>query len=324
MSFSAHRYVAATALLLLAVAAADAQPTAVSPFPRDLSGTLAFQSDKVTASNPNGRVRLYTIDLAGGAVVPLGAGGDWNDEQPRWSPDGRRVAFTSNRGGSFNLYVMDADGRNLLRLTDHSGNDRDPSWLPDGQSLVFSSDRDRGPGRSDLYLLRLADGHVDRLTVYFGGYAIMPNVSPDGNWVAFAAQTFPVEGGWAWQVHVLEISTRLTWAFDESGPACWPSWSPDGQSIAHVRLDREPSWIQVLSSFGTSPQPVPGDPVRWHYYPDWSPDNRLLAISVSPEHHQGEDWDLAIVDPTRTAPARRLTTGAGNDRLPDWRPLPLP
>jgi Tol biopolymer transport system component len=65
---------------------------------------------------------------------------------------------------------------------------------------------------------------------------------------------------------------------------------------------------------------VPGQNARWHYYPDWSPDGQLLAVSVSPEHHQGEDWDLAIVDPTRSAPARRLTTGAGNDRLPDWRP----
>ena len=64
MLSSAHRYVAATALLLLAVSHAAAQPTAVSPFPRGLSGTLAFQSDKVTATNPNGRVRFYTIDLA--------------------------------------------------------------------------------------------------------------------------------------------------------------------------------------------------------------------------------------------------------------------
>ena len=63
-----------------------------------------------------------------------------------------------------------------------------------------------------------------------------------------------------------------------------------------------------------------GEPARWHYYPDWSPDNRLLAISISPEHHEGEDWDLAIVDPTRAMPLQRLTTGAGNDRLPDWKP----
>src|SRR5688500_11484332 len=99
----------ATALLLMAVPRAGAQPTAVSPFPRGLSGTLAFQSDKVTTTNPGGRVRLYTIDLATGTVAALGTGGNWDDEQPRWSPDGRRVAFKSNRSGSLNLYVMDAD-----------------------------------------------------------------------------------------------------------------------------------------------------------------------------------------------------------------------
>jgi hypothetical protein len=43
-------------------------------------------------------------------------------------------------------------------------------------------------------------------------------------------------------------------------------------------------------------------------------------VSVSPEHHEGEDWDLAIVDPSRTSPPRRLTSGGGNDRLPDWKP----
>jgi len=305
--------------MVASAAYAQHGPAAVSPFPRGLSGTIAFQSDARSPGNPNGRVKIYTLELSGGAVAPL-TSGDWNDEQPRYSPDGRRIAFTSNRGGSYNLYVMDADGRNAARLTDHGGNDRDPSWLPGGDSLVFSSDRDRGAGRSDLYQLFLPDNRVDRLTRFFEGNAIMPDVSPDGGWVAFAAQTLPFDGGWTWQIQVLEMATRSAWRFDESGPACWPKWSPDGQTIAHVSLLREPSSIQTLTSFGTSPQPITGDASRWLYYPDWSPDHRLLAVSTSPEHHDGEDWDLAIVDVSRVLPLQRLTTGAGNDRLPDWKP----
>lgn len=297
-----------------------AQPTAVSPFPGGLSGTLAFQSDKITTTNSSGHVRLYTINLATGVVATLGTGGNWNDEQPRWSPDGRRVAFKSNRSGSYNLYVMDADGRNVDRLTNHAGNDHDPTWLPDGESMVFSSDRDRGAGRNDLYRLWFADGRVDRLTVFFQGNAIMPTVSPDGNWAAFVSQTFPHDGGWTYQVHVIELATRMTWPFDVTGPGCWPNWSPDGQSIAHVWLGPGPSTIQVVSSFGDDPQGVPGDAARWHYYPDWSPDGSRLAVSVSPAHHDGENWDLAIADPSRSQPIQRLTTGAGNDRLPDWKP----
>ncbi|HWI18250.1 MAG TPA: hypothetical protein VNT81_10920 [Vicinamibacterales bacterium] len=310
----------ATALLLLCVPRAVAQPTAVSPFPRGLSGTLVFQSDARGPSNPNGRVKIYTINLESGAITALTRDGDWNDEQPRWSPDGTRIAFKSNRSGSYNLYLMDADGGRVTRVTNHARNDQEPSWRPDGQSLVFASERDRGPGRFDLYRVWLADGAIERLTVFFEGYAIMPNVSPDGNWVAFVATTFPMDGGYANQVHVLELATRMTWPFDATAAGCWPNWSPDGSSIAHVQLLQEPSTIQVVSSFGTEPRPIPGEVSRWHYYPDWSPDNLLLAVSTSPAHHAGEDWDLAIVDPSRAMAPQRLTTGQGNDRVPDWKP----
>lgn len=308
------------ALLLAVVSPVAAQPAAVAPFPRGLSGTLAFQSDARSAANPNGRTKIYTIDLTTGAITPLTPDGDWNDEQPRWSPDGRRIAFKSDRGGSLNLYLMDADGRNVTRLTNHGGIDHDPTWLPDGQSLVFTSDRDRGPQRWDLYRLWIADGRIDRLTNYFEGYAFMPTVSPDGNWVAFVATTFPVADGWTNQVHVLELATLMTWPFDVTAPGCWPNWSPDGAAIAHVHLLTEPSTIQIVSSFGDAPEPLPGEPSRWHYYPDWSPDGRLLALSTSPQHHEGEDWDLAVADRSRAMPIQRLTTGPGNDRLPDWKP----
>ncbi|MDO8680648.1 MAG: hypothetical protein Q7R30_19190 [Acidobacteriota bacterium] len=313
--------VAAIALLCVAVPWAQSPevPAAVSPFPSELSGTIAFQSDLRSTDNPTGHIRLYMIDLATGAVTALTNATTWDDEQPKWSPDGQRIAFKSNRNGAdnYDLYVMDADGQNLTRITDHPAHDHDPSWLPDGESLVFSSERD---SRSDLYRVWLSDRRIERLTFHFEGRAIMPAVSPDGGWVAFSAQTLPHLGGWTYQIHVLELATKQTWPFNASGPACWPSWSPDAQLIAHVSINREPSVIQTLSSSGRSPTPLAGDPARWHYYPDWSPDGRLLAVSVSPEHHAGEDWDLAILDPSRSIPYQRLTTGAGNDRLPDWRP----
>ena len=320
MHHIAIRAAAALALLSTIATAVGAQPTAESPFPRGLTGVLAFQSDAPSAANPNGHIRIYTIDLSSGRISSLTPAGDWNDEQPRWSPDGQRIAFKSTRGGSYNLYVMNADGSNVRRLTEHGGNDHDPTWLPDGQSMVFTSDRDRGNGRYDLYRLWFADGSVERLTNSFEGFAFMPSVSPDGNWVAFVATTFPVVDGWVNQVHVLELATKQTWPFDTTSFGCWPNWSPDGQSITHVSLTSEPSVIQRINSFGEAPEPIPGEAGRWHYYPDWSPDNRWLAIATSPEHHDGENWDLAILDPTRAMPVRRLTTGAGNDRLPDWRP----
>lgn len=307
-----------SALLLAASSLqGSAQPSAVTPFPTGLSGTLAFMSDRRGPENPDGRNHIFTLDLQSGRVTQLTSGRNHHDQHPKWSPDGRRISFVSSRGGNFDLYMMDADGTNVTRLTDHPANDFDPIWMPDGQSLIFSSERD---SRSDLYRVWLKDRRVDRLTHHFVGRAIMPNVSPDGKLVAFAAQTLQRLQFWEFQIHVLDLATGKTRALDASGGACWPSWSPDAKRIANVLLAKEPSTIQVRNADGSGAREIAADPKLWAYYPDWSSDAKWIALSVSPQHHEGEDWDLAIVPADGSTPLRKLTTGPGNDRLPDWKP----
>lgn len=291
-------------------------PATVTPFPADLTGTLVFHSDLRAPDNPDGRNHLFTIDLATRKVTQLTSGGKHHDQHPKWSPDGKRISFVSSRSGSFDLYVMNADGTNVTRVTDHKANDYDPIWMPDGQSLIFSSERD---SRSDLYRVWLADRRVDRLTHHFVGRAIMPSISPDGKSVAFAAQTLQRMNFWDFQIHILDLASGKSRALDAPGGTCWPSWSPDGRLIANVALHAEPSRLQIRTPTGEQSRELRPDPKRWHYYPDWSPDGRLIAFSVSPEHHQGEDWDLAIAAPDGSR-YQRLTTGPGNDRLPDWKP----
>jgi TolB protein len=292
------------------------RPQAVSPWPSGLTGTLVFQSDMRAPDNPDGRNHIFTIDLATGTTRQLTSGRNHHDQHPKWSPDGRRISFVSSRSGSFDLYVMNADGTNVTRVTDHPANDYDPIWMPDGQSMIFSSERD---SRSDLYRVWLADRRVDRLTHHFVGRAIMPSVSPDGKLVAFAAQTLQRLNFWEFQVHILDLATGKTRPLDNSGGACWPSWSPDGRQLANVLLAKEPSALQVRNADGSGARTVAPDSKRWHYYPDWSKDGNWIAFSVSPQHHQGEDWDLAVAAPDGSR-YQRLTTGAGNDRLPDWKP----
>ena len=194
-------------------------------------------------------------------------------------------------------------------------NDHDPAWMPDGQSLIFMSERD---SRGDLYRVWLADKRVERLTRNFAGRAMMPNVSPDGKLVTFAAQSLERLQFWLFQIHVLDLATGRTRPLDATGGSCWPSWSPDGRTIAHVMLDREPSMLQLTSAEGVPIRQLAGDKARWHYYPEWSPDGRRLAFSVSPAHHEGEDWDLAVMNIDGGGYVK-LTTGPGNDRVPDWR-----
>ena len=88
------------------------------------------------------------------------------DGSPAWSPDGRQIAFSSNRdrkdddGENVEIYVMNADGTNPTNLTNHPAKDSGPDWSPDGLQIVFTSDRDRnddGTKNVEIYVMN-ADG----------------------------------------------------------------------------------------------------------------------------------------------------------------------
>ena len=76
------------------------------------------------------------------------------DVRPSWSPDGRYIAFESERDGNWEIYVMDSDGSNPRRLTDHPAEDKYPSWSPDGRHIAFQSSRDHG--NYEIYVMDIA------------------------------------------------------------------------------------------------------------------------------------------------------------------------
>ncbi len=296
-------------------------PAAVSPFPAGLRGTLVFQSDR------EGRPKIYTIDLASGRVTRLTAGADVRDENPRWSPDGTRIVFRSNRAHygpgadpgapQFDLYLMNADGGGVRRLTTTSANEYEASWHPDGRSLVFTSDRD---SRGDLYRLWLADGRVERLTRHFVGRAIMPS---------------GIAGRHAGRVRGAEPEPRAVLAVSGAHPR--PGERHDGgggerrrfllaglvPGGGQPRLRAAGSGTlgtRTGTTGGRRPTDAGRRPALWSYYPDYSPDGKSIAFSVSPAHHDGENWDLAVMSVDRPGAFTPLTTGPGNDRLPDWKP----
>ena len=94
-----------------------------------------------------------------------------------------QIAFSSERDGNFEIYVMDADGKNEQRLTDNLSHEWSPSWSPDGERIVFNSRRD---GNRDIYVMD-ADGKNQRRLTRNPAHDLYPSWSPDGKRIVFVS-----------------------------------------------------------------------------------------------------------------------------------------
>ncbi len=110
-----------------------------------------------------GRSQIYVINANGTAMRPLTMDNlmPYENIHSAWSPDGTRIAFSSNRDDDYDIYVMNADGSNVTRLIDSPGDDFSPAWSPDGMCITFTSYRD---GNAELYAMNADGSHQTRLT----------------------------------------------------------------------------------------------------------------------------------------------------------------
>lgn len=159
---------------------------------------IAFYSNR-ESSRPD-IVSIFTMDTAGGHIVRL-TSSQWADLEPAWSPDGKRIAFTSWRSGYTDIYAIDADGGNLTRLTTHDSGDGSPSWSPDGQRIAYWSKRD---GNFDIWIMSVSGGEHSRLTSH-ELWDFSPEWSPDGTkilfeWFRTVQPDEQSRGGRAWEL----------------------------------------------------------------------------------------------------------------------------
>jgi Tol biopolymer transport system component len=108
------------------------------------------------------------------------------EEDPAWSPDGQRIAFTSHRLGNSDIWTVDASGGEPQNLTSEPSLDDAADWSPDGSLIAFGSTRDaQSEGGGDIYVMKPDGSDVQRVTVDHAAFA--PDWSPDGCSIAFNA-----------------------------------------------------------------------------------------------------------------------------------------
>jgi len=295
-AFSEHGPAPPPALQALVARCLEKAPEERFQSARDLAFALETMSAGSSGSAPGergslGKPRPLWL-LAAAAVLVLVAVGllwrasrgrsgelpDWTPRQltsdPGWeaepalSADGSLVAYSSNRGGNADIWVIDSRGGTSLRLTDDPADDHSPAWLPDGSAVVFVSDR---TGRPAIW-------QVPRL----GGTAVLlvpdaedPAVSPDGTRIAFSR----LGSSSPHRVAVAELAdptraTVLTGDGDGLFGHRHPSWSPDGTTLAYA--DQRSLWLiparggrgtRLTSDYAKDERPV------------WSPDGAHLYCS---------------------------------------------
>jgi TolB protein len=175
-------------------------------------------------ATPNqGDIDVHQLTLADKKLTPIAVteGNLSHEEWPSWSPDGKRIAFTSTRDGNPELYVADADGKNRVRLTSDPAIDAHPCWSPDGRTIVFATNR---WGDLELALIE-ADGSRLRRFTEGPGLDDYPAYSPDGTRIAFTSNR-----GGALDIVVADVATgTVTHLTRDDAIDNFPSWTPDGR-----------------------------------------------------------------------------------------------
>ena len=189
---------------------------------------------------------------------PVGGSRQIHNWLPAWSPDATQLAFTSNRDGNPELYIADADGSNVRRLTNHPGIDTTPTWSPQGHQIAFTSDRTGSP---QIYVIGVDGTGLRRIT--FESYCDRPTWSPAPyNEIAYSSRTGPGH-----DVKVVDLATnevrQLTFG---QGTNESPSYSPNGRHLAFTStrgdgskqiwlIGRDGRGLRRLTSLGNNEMP---------------------------------------------------------------------
>jgi TolB protein len=187
-----------------------------------------------------------------------------------------RIAFQSERDGNLEIYLVNADGTFLSRLTNNPAVDVFPAWSPAGDQLLFTSDRNGNP---DIYRVNADGSGLVQITNNPAEDAL-PAWSPDGKRIVFTSNRNGND-----EIYVMNLDgSNLKQLTNNSAMDAFPTWSPDGTRIAFT-TDRDVNLeIYVVDADGTNLIRLTNDPAK-ESNPAWSPDGKRIAFISDRDGH---------------------------------------